>query len=313
MNRSTRREFLRMAGWGSLGLAPTKKLWALSSPLFPKEGARCLTLLYTNDQHSRIDPFPENAPRHAGEGGFARRYALIQHIRRCVAGPVVLVDAGDVFQGTPYFNFYGGRLEFELMSMMGYDACTLGNHDFDNGLQGLIQALPYARFPFVCSNYDFSATELKGKTKRFLVLNKGGLRVGIYGLGISPDNLIPERLFGKTIFLDPLHTALEMEELLHRRYRCHLIVCLSHLGYAYEKESRISDKTLAPLLRYTHVIVGGHTHTFLEQPDLITGREGHQVVVTQAGWAGLRLGRIDFQFNEKKHILSARFLMEKVF
>jgi 5'-nucleotidase len=308
-----RRCFIINTGTFTAGTLMPGFLWSYGSDDYNvMRGAHSLTILHTNDQHSRIDPFPKNAPRHAGEGGFARRHALIQLIRKETQGRLLLLDAGDVFQGTPYFNYYGGKLEFDLMSRMGYDACTLGNHDFDNGLDGLSKAMPYARFPFVCSNYGFENTILKSRIRPYLIIRKGGIKVGIYGLGISPENLIPEKLFGPVRFMDPVAKALEMEALLYEKHQCQLIICLSHLGYKYEKESRPSDVMLALQLRYTHLIIGGHTHTFMDQPDLLTGAGGQKVIVTQAGWAGLRLGRIDFQFDEKKNVLSGRFFMEKI-
>ncbi|MCX7650409.1 MAG: metallophosphatase [Flavobacteriales bacterium] len=314
MKSMHRRSFLAQSALGAAGWLLPEYTWSYGEGLEKKKRpAHTLTILHTNDQHSRIDPFPAGAPKHAGEGGFARRHALIRRIRQEATGPVILLDAGDVFQGTPYFNFYGGQLEFHLMSCMGYDACTLGNHDFDNGLEGLEKMLPHARFPFVCSNYDFSATRLKGRFPRHLILKRGGLKVGIYGLGISPENLIPEKLFGATRFLDPLEVALALESELAEKHHCDLVVCLSHLGYQYEKEKRLSDVTLAPQLKYTHLIIGGHTHTFLDEPLRLTGSAGNTVVVTQAGWAGLRLGRIDFQWDDKKKLLSGRFFMEKIF
>lgn len=308
-----RRSFIVKTGTLTAGALIPRSLWSYRSenPDITK-GVFNLTILHTNDQHSRIDPFPINAPRHAGEGGFARRHALIQLIRQETEGRLLLLDAGDVFQGTPYYNYYGGKLELDLMSRMGYDACTLGNHDFDNGLDGLSKAMRYARFPFVCSNYGFEGTNLKDRIRPYLILRRGGIKVGIYGLGISPENLIPEKLFGPVKFMDPVAKAQEMEALLYEKHRCQLIICLSHLGYKYEKEIRPSDVMLAPQLRYTHLIIGGHTHTFMDLPDLLTGAGGQKVVVTQAGWAGLRLGRIDFQFDEKKNVLSGCFLMEKI-
>ena len=276
-------------------------------------GAYQLTILHTNDQHSRIDPFPQDAPKYAGEGGFARRAALIDKIRNELKGNLLLLDAGDVFQGTPYFNYFGGKLEFDLMSRMRYTACTIGNHDFDNGLKGLDEALRFAHFPIICSNYDFSKTVLCGKIKKSLVINKKNIRIGIYGLGINPSNLIPENLFGNTVFLDPLTTAQEMEDLLKHKEKCHLIICLSHLGYRYEHEQRLNDMTLAEKLFHTHLIIGGHTHTFMESPNIVRNAQDGKVLVTQAGWGGLRLGRIDFQFDEVKNVLSSRFLMEKIF
>ena len=121
----------------------------------------------------------------------AQRAGLINSIRE-KEDHVLLLDAGDIFQGTPYFNFYGGELEFKLMSTMKYDAATLGNHDFDNGLIGLKKQLPFAKFPFLIANYDFSKTILKDKFNPYKIFNKGGIKIGVFGIGIELEGLVPK-------------------------------------------------------------------------------------------------------------------------
>ncbi|QZE15966.1 metallophosphatase [Halosquirtibacter laminarini] len=258
-----------------------------------------LTLLHTNDFHSHVDPFPEDAARYAGKGGLERRANLVQKIRN-EGNEVLLLDAGDIFQGTPYFNYFKGKVELECMSLMGYDAATLGNHEFDNGLRGIDSQLQHADFPFVCSNYDFTNTILNGKTKEFLILNKGDVKVGIYGLGVDFDGLVLERNYGETIFKDPLETALKMEKMLKEEHQCDLIVCLSHIGYKY-KTDRISDMMVAASTLYTNVIIGGHTHTFLDKPSIVENKKREKVIVSQTGWAGIQLGRIDIEFVPSKN------------
>ncbi len=255
-----------------------------------------LTILHTNDTHSNIDPFPVNHARYPGQGGVERRFELIEAIRS-EEEHVLLVDAGDIFQGTPYFNKYKGVLEMKLMSKLGYEVATMGNHDFDIGLDGFLNAKAYADFPFVCSNYDFSDTLLKGHTKDYHIITKGSIKVGLFGLGVSPDGLIPENKFGETRYLEPVSIA-NTKALELKKKGCDLVICLSHLGYEYPTD-KISDVKLAALTENIHVIIGGHTHTFLEKPTELKNAVGNTVLVNQVGWAGVNLGRMDFVFDKQ--------------
>lgn len=257
-----------------------------------------LTILHTNDVHSRIDPFPAEDVRYGGMGGVAPRAALIKKIRQ-EEEHVLLFDAGDIFQGTPYFNFYEGEPELKLMSLMGYDAGTMGNHDFDNGVEGFVKQLPHANFPFLTANYDFSDTPLYGKTKPYTVFKKGRLKIGVYGLGIRLDGLVNKVQYGNTRYLDPIKKALEIEAILKNEEKCDLIVCLSHLGYKYAND-KVSDRVLAASTYHTNLIIGGHTHTFLDKPEVLQNLSGKEVIVNQVGFAGINLGRLDFVFESKK-------------
>lgn len=296
---NSRRRFLVDLGKGVALVALT----GVPLEIFAKKDTVKLTVLHTNDVHSHIDPFPDNDPRYAGRGGVARRAAIINEIRRTEEN-VLLLDAGDIFQGTPYFNKYGGSLELQLMSKMGYDASTIGNHDFDNGIDGLNNQLPHAKFPFISANYDFSVTELSGKTIPYKIFEKGGLRIGVFGLGIKLQGLVDPKLYGKTKFLDPEVKAAEMAHLLKVKKKCDLVICLSHLGFSYQNDS-ISDKVLAKKSKNIEVIIGGHTHTFIDAPYRYRNREGKEVLVAQTGWAGLNLGRIDFFYEKKNRKMSA--------
>ncbi|PIB38137.1 bifunctional metallophosphatase/5'-nucleotidase [Maribacter sp. 4G9] len=255
-----------------------------------------LTVLHTNDVHSHIDPFPKNHADFPGLGGLARRAGLVQSIRK--ENPnTLLLDAGDIFQGTPYFNFYGGELEFKLMSKLKYDASTIGNHDFDNGIDGLLAQLPYASFDFLIANYDFSNTVLDGYTKPYKTYIRDGIKVGIYGIGIRLAGLVTKNLYKETEYLDPYEIASDMETLLRETEKCDVVICLSHLGYSYENENRPDDLTLAQRTRYTDLIIGGHTHTFLERPTIVANAVGRDILVNQVGCFGVNLGRIDFYFD----------------
>lgn len=297
-----RKKFLKTAGTGGLALSFAPQfLWAGNSVLTSATDYK-LTILHTNDQHSRIEPFDETYTRNPNQGGFARRAALIQQIRQEEKN-ILLLDSGDVFQGTPYFNFFGGELEFKLMSMMGYDASTMGNHEFDNGLEGFKKALPQAKFPFLCSNYDFKNTLIDGLTKPYKIFNKNGIRIGIFGLGIELQGLVGKKQYGETIYLDPVEIAQHYTRFLKEDKRCDLVICLSHLGYEYPNQpEKISDRILASKTEHLDLILGGHTHTFLKEPQSVQNSSGRTVIINQVGWAGLLLGRLDFFFDHNKKI-----------
>ncbi|MEZ7509710.1 metallophosphatase [Cloacibacterium sp. Arc13] len=298
-----RKEFLKTVGGGTLALSLAPNLvFASQKSFLDKNAAYKLTVLHTNDQHSRIEPFDSSYSRNPNQGGFARRATLIQQIRSQEKN-VLLLDAGDIFQGTPYFNFYGGELEFKLMSMMGYDAATMGNHDFDNGLEGFLKALPNAKFPFITSNYDFSNTILDGKTEKYKIFKKDGIKVGLFGVGIELDGLVGKKQYQETKYLNPVEIAQHYADFLRKEKGCDLVICLSHIGYDYRDDAdKISDKKLAAQTDNIDLILGGHTHTFLPEPQSFTNKSGKNVLVNQVGWAGLLLGRIDFYFDKNKSL-----------
>ena len=286
---SNRRSFIKQSGLGILGLSLVPQL------SFAKRGDVKITILHTNDMHSHIQPFTSG--RNKGLGGMAQRAGLINSIRE-KEDHVLLLDAGDIFQGTPYFNFYGGELEFKLMSTMKYDAVTLGNHDFDNGLEGFAKQLPHANFPFLIANYDFSDTILKEKFKAYKVFNKGGVKVGVFGIGIELDGLVPKKLYGNTIYKDPIETANKYATLLKKEKKCDLVICLSHLGFKYKNE-KVSDMVLATQSHDIDLIIGGHTHTFLKKPVRMLNLDKKEVIINQVGWAGINIGKVDFHFSQK--------------
>jgi 5'-nucleotidase len=256
-----------------------------------------LTILHTNDVHSYIDPFPPTHPKNPNMGGVARRAALIETIRK--ENPnVLLLDAGDIFQGTPYFNYYGGELEFKLMSMMKYDLATIGNHDFDNSIEGLYNQLPNANFEFVNANYDFKNTIMDGHVKPYKIVRKDGIKVGVFGIGIELEGLVDKKNYKETVYHDPVSVSQDMARILKQDEKCDLVICLSHIGYQYKNEpNKISDIRLATLTKDIDLIIGGHTHTFLDKPTIIKNAEGKDVLVNQVGCYGVNLGRIDFYFD----------------
>ena len=179
----------------------------------PNLNLKQLTILHTNDVHSYIDPFPATHPKNPNMGGVARRAALIEMIRKENSNLLVL-DAGDIFQGTPYFNYFGGEIEFKLMSLMKYDLATIGNHDFDNGIDGLYKQLPNASFEFVNANYDLKNTLLDTHVKPYKIFVKDGIKVGVFGIGVELEGLVDKRNFKETKYLDPVEIAQDMSKLL---------------------------------------------------------------------------------------------------
>lgn len=289
-----RREFIQKTAASSALIATGLSLSSFDSAPRRKH----LTVLHTNDVHSYIDPFPADHPKNPNKGGAARRAALIGNIRN--ENPnVLLLDAGDIFQGTPYFNYYGGALELKLMSLMQYDLATMGNHDFDNGIDGFYAQLPNAQFDFVSANYDFRNTVLNGIVKPYKIFNKDGIKVGIFGVGVELAGLVDKKNYKETVYNDPIPVAQDIVRTLKEKEKCDLVICLSHIGYDYKNDpDKVSDLKLAAATKDIDLIIGGHTHTFLDKPTVVKNAVGQDVLVNQTGCYGINLGRIDFYFDD---------------
>ncbi len=282
----------------------------ISSSLLPlnlfanDEEKNLLTILHTNDVHSHLESFPFDSGQYAGLGGVAARAALIKQIRSDNEH-VLLLDAGDIFQGTPYFNIYKGEPDIKAMSMMGYEATTMGNHDFDAGLENFATQLQFAKFPVIICNYDFSHTPMEGKYVPYKIFHKGKMKIGVLGVGIELKGLVPDELFGKTIYLEPIEHANRTAAYL-RKQGCDLIVCLSHLGDRYF-DDKVSDEILAKECFDIDLIIGGHTHKFFDAPRVYRNRNNGNTLVNQVGWAGLQMGRLDYSLarSQKKSLIKA--------
>jgi 5'-nucleotidase len=301
-----RRIFLKQAGISSLILSTSAhELWALAG----EPDIVQLTILHTNDVHSRIEAFPMDGSKNQGLGGAAKRASLIKKIRKEQKN-VLLLDAGDIFQGTPYFNFYLGEVEMKVMSAMGYDAGTIGNHDFDAGVEGLVRQLPNADFPLLISNYNLTDSLLNGKTKEYTIFVKSGIRIGVFGVGIDVKGLVPKELCEGVLYEDPIQKAQQMATFLKNEEKCDYVICLSHLGYKYN-ENKVSDTVMAAETSDIDLIIGGHTHTFLNEPVAASNKIGKVVHITQVGWAGIVLGRIDvfFERNRKGKCITCKNLV----
>ena len=291
-----RRNFIKQVGVAST----LTMVGGLTLPSF-RGKQRHITILHTNDTHSQIEPFKPTHHRNPNQGGVARRATLIEQIRTQNKN-TLLLDAGDIFQGTPYFNYFGGALEFKLMSMLKYDVATIGNHDFDNAIDGLYKQLPNAKFDFVSANYNFENTVLDTHVKPYQIIVKDGIKIGIFGLGIELDGLVSKKMYKETGYLDPIEITQDITNKLKNEEKCDLIICLSHLGYYYKNNpDKISDLNLAKITKNIDLIIGGHTHTFLPKPTIVKNIDGKNILVNQVGAYGINLGRIDFYFDEQNN------------
>ncbi len=311
-----RRKFLgtSIIGGAALSLNPSSFANAassLGSPLLiPEKGETLITILHTNDTHSQIDPLPANDKQNAGLGGVARRATLTKRVRK--ENPnTLLIDAGDSFQGTPYFNFYKGEVEFKSMSMIGYDAATLGNHEFDNGVAALASAMKFANFDFVSANYEVTGTPLEGRVKPYVVREMGGVRIGLFGLGISPVGLITPDNFKGLKYSDPVQAAANVVKTLRTRERCTLVIAMNHLGYyPNPKEGDIGDTQVASQVDGIDFIAGGHTHTFMRKPVLQKTPSGANTIIFQVGKSGIYVGRVDMKVRDGKVTAAAGRLLD---
>ena len=291
----SRRKFLTQ---GTLAAAALLTSNTVLAGMGTVEEVQRLTILHTNDVHSHLEPFPMDGSKNQGLGGVAQRASVIGDIRN-EAEHVLLLDAGDIFQGTPFFNLFKGEPEMKAMSAMGYDAVTIGNHDFDAGMDDLALQLQHADFPILICNYDLGNTPLKNKYQEHKIFKKGKLRIGVTGVGIELSGLVPDELFGNTQYLDPIANANRVALKLKKEEHCDMVICLSHLGFRY-KSDKVSDEVLAAKSENIDLVIGGHSHTFFEQPLVYKNRIGDDVLVNQVGWAGLVLGRMDFEFSKSK-------------
>lgn len=255
-----------------------------------------LVILHTNDTHSQVEPTEKSGLKTADMGGYARRMGVIANIR-AEEKNVLLLDAGDFSQGTPYFNFYNGRVEVDALNRMKYDAITLGNHEFDNGIDTLAVILKKAQFPVLSSNYKLDKTPLSEIIKPYLILKRNGLRIGILTANVEPKGLIIESNYKCMVYEDPIDKANEIAAYLKQTKKCDVIICLSHLG-ADTTKAAVNDFELARKTRFIDVIIGGHSHSMITNTTQINA-DGKPVVIAQMGKSGLYLGRVELELEKK--------------
>ncbi len=265
-------------------------------------GQQKLVILHTNDTHSAIMPLSRNLGDTllAGRGGYLRRMELVRREREAEPG-LLLFDSGDFSQGSPYYTLFKGDVEVGLMNMMRYDAATLGNHEFDFGLDNLARLLRKARFPVVCANYDFSGTPLEGLVKPYVVIEREGLRVGVFGLSPRLDGLVAKENYGGVVYNDPVEAARKAVKALRSGERCDVVVCLSHLGWA-QAQPDIDDSTMIAGTRGIDLVLGGHSHSYFEKLEYVRDADGRSVPVDQNGKHGVFVGKMEMSLKvEGKH------------
>ncbi len=252
-----------------------------------------IVILHTNDTHSRIEPLPkESGNRNAGLGGILRREALFNQYRQKEEN-LLIFDSGDFSQGTPYYNLYKGEVEVKFMSKLGYDAVTIGNHEFDYGLENMARLFQEANFSVVCANYDFSKTLLKDLVTPYVVLERGGVKIGVFGLGAALEGLVQAKNYVGVDYLDPIKTANRVVKQLKEQEKCDLVICLSHLGLYASSKYPVSDEVLARETKDIDLILGGHSHTFMKEPKVYLNSEGGNVIISQTGKSGFYVGKIE--------------------
>ncbi|WP_321334643.1 metallophosphatase [uncultured Bacteroides sp.] len=262
---------------------------------------KTITILHTNDTHSRIEPVEANSPdtRLADKGGFVRRATCIDQIRK-EKPDLLLFDSGDFSQGTPYYNLFKGEVEIKLMNSMGYDAATIGNHEFDCGLDNMARLFRMANFPIVCANYGVEGTVLEGLVKPYVIIEREGLKIGVFGLSPKLEGLVQAEKCEGVVYKDPIKTANEMAAFLKKEKKCDAVVCLSHLGYKPSSaDNPACDVNLVRETSNIDVVLGGHSHTFLAKPAIYLNDEGKSIPITQMGSRGVYVGRMDLIFEKK--------------
>ena len=249
-----------------------------------------LIILQTSDTHSRIEPIsPEAADDYAGMGGAVRRSSFIKEIRS-KHPDVLLFDCGDISQGTPYYNLFQGEVEIKMMNLMKYDAMTIGNHEFDFGLDNMARLFRMANFPVVCSNYDVTGTVLEGLVKPYIILERSGVRIGVFGLAPRMEGLVQADKCEGIVYNNPIEVGQEMADFLKLEKNCDVVICLSHLGI--RNSYGTADEDLVSKTRNIDVILGGHSHTFMEKPMNYLNADGKNVPVSHTGKNGIFVGEL---------------------
>lgn len=254
-----------------------------------------IVILQTNDCHSQILPFNKNLAdkTKADLGGFTRRVAYVKQQRE--KNPdLLLFDSGDFSQGSSYYNLFKGDVEIGLMNIMHYDAATIGNHEFDFGLDNMARIFKMAEFPIVCTNYDFKGTVLEDIVKPYVVLKRNGLKIGVFGLSPKLEGLVVKENYGSIKYLDPVSSARNVVKILREKEKCDFVVCLSHLGWKTGDEEP-SDERLIPLTDGIDVVLGGHTHSYVTPMDMVYNSKGNNVLISQNGKSGMYISRFDIK------------------
>lgn len=253
-------------------------------------GQKKIVVLSTNDTHSRIEALPETDSKYPNKAGVEARYGFVTK-ERAENPNVLLFDAGDFLQGTPYFNMFHGRAEADVMNMLKYDAGTIGNHEFDYGLDTLKMVFERLNHPIVCCNYDFSNTVLKDLVKPYITIKKDGIKIGVVGVGVDPEGLIQKDKYEGMIFNPVIESVNKYAKILKEKEKCDIVICLSHVGYN-------GDIKMAEQTQNINMIIGGHSHTFLEKPDVRKNLDNENVMIFQTGKNGIFMDKYEIDFEK---------------
>ena len=271
----------------------TLTLFAALILAFSSATGQDLVILHTNDTHSQIEPL--SSGNYKGLGGVVRREKYISQVR-AENKNVILLDAGDFSQGTPYFTLFRGDVEIELMNALKVDVATFGNHEFDNGQEELARRIKMASFPVVNANYDLKGTPLDGLIAPYAIIERGGKRIGVIGLSVRLAGLVSPNRLGNMKYEHPYKIVNRLARRLRNKEKCDLVILLSHCGYNGGKEQNPTDEMIAKNTEGVDIIIGGHSHTFIKKPMLVESKTGKKVMIVQAGAKGEEVGRIDIWF-----------------
>ncbi len=279
----------------------TSKRWILllfALCLYAELSAQNLKELYifhTNDTHSCIEPIETHNPdtAQAGKAGFVRRATFLKEMRK-QHPDMLLFDSGDFSQGSPYYNMFKGDVEVSLMNQVGYDAGTIGNHEFDFGLENMARLFRTAKFPIVCANYGVEGTVLEGIVKPYIILHRNGLKIGVFGLGPKLEGLVQQKNYEGLVYKNPIDCANRVATLLKKKKHCDVVICLSHLGW----KGLEGDEVLISATRNIDVVLGGHSHSYFKAPLFYKNLDGVEVPVQQMGKNGRFIGRMVLKFQK---------------
>ena len=261
------------------------------------KGGRQLVILHTNDTHSCIFPLSEALADTmlAGRGGFIRRIAMLKEERQ-KHPDLLYFDSGDFSQGSAYYTMYKGDVEIGLMNEMGIDASTIGNHEFDFGMENMARIFRMANFPIVCSNYDFTGTVVEGTVKRYIVLKRNGIKIGVFALCPKMDGLVDLKKCEGVKYLDPAKVANEMGDMLKNKLKCDLVICISHLGWEKNDDD---DNYMIEHSRNVDLVLGGHTHTYMPTLEYVNNLDGKPIPVDQNGKHAIYVGKLVLDMKKK--------------
>lgn len=270
----------------------------LTATLTAAAKGKQLLILHTNDTHSCVIPLNPNLADTmlAGRGGFLRRAAMIDQMRK-EDKELLLLDSGDFSQGSPYYTMFKGDVETELMNIMGYDAATIGNHEFDFGLDNMARLFKKVNFPIVCANYDFTGTVVEGLVKPYVVIKRKGVKIGIFGLSPKLEGLVMASTCAGVKYLDPIKTANDIADKLKNKEKCDIVICLSHLGW---DEAGLNDMEMMAKTRNIDLVLGGHSHSYFQQLNYVRNLDGKEIPNDQNGKHGIFVGKITLNLEKGK-------------